>query len=161
VAVVGGGDAALTDALYLSKFTSQIFLIHRRKRLRATPILQERACSLPNIEFLWERVVEEIKGDNKVEGLTLRQVKTGEISFLPVNGVFIATGFEPSTPFLKDRLRLTPQGYIITNEKMETEIPGVFAAGDIRSTSAHQAITAAAEGAIAALSAYRYLREGI
>jgi thioredoxin reductase (NADPH) len=116
---------------------------------------------LPNIEFLWERVVEEIKGDNKVEGLTLRQVKTGEISFLPVNGVFIATGFEPSTPFLKDRLRLTPQGYIITNEKMETEIPGVFAAGDIRSTSAHQAITAAAEGAIAALSAYRYLREGI
>jgi len=161
VAVVGGGDTAATEALYLSKFASKVFLVHRRNKLRAHTLLQARLRDHDNIEFLLERVPEEIKGEGRVEGMVLRLVKTGEKEFLPVAGVFVAVGMEPNSQLVKGQLKLIPPGYILTNELMETELPGVFAAGDVRHLSARQAVTSAADGAQAAISAYKYLeREG-
>ncbi|MDH5695871.1 MAG: FAD-dependent oxidoreductase, partial [Dehalococcoidia bacterium] len=157
VAVVGGGNAAITEALYLTKFASKVIVIHRREQLRATRILQEKAFSEPKIEFLWNTVVEEIDGDDKVKQLKLRQVKTGEKSTLDVSGVFVAIGLTPGTGFLRGVLPLDAAGYIATNERMETEIPGIFAAGDIRLNSARQAITAAGDGATAAIYAEKFI----
>jgi thioredoxin reductase (NADPH) len=157
VAVVGGGNAAVSEALSLIHFASKVFIIHRRSELRATQILQERAFSEPKIEMIWDTVVDEIAGNGRVEKLRLRQVRTGKISWMGVNGVFVAIGFTPSTDYLKDMLTLDHQGHIVTNEIMETGVPGVFAAGDVRHNSAKQAITAAGDGATAALSAERYI----
>ena len=159
VAVVGGGNAAITEALYLTKFASKIIVIHRREQLRATRILQEKAFSEPKIEFLWNTVVEEIEGDDKVKQLKLRQVKTGEKTTLDVSGVFVAIGLTPGTGFLRGVLPLDAAGYIATNERMETEIPGIFAAGDIRLNSARQVITAAGDGATAAIYAEKFISE--
>ncbi len=157
VAVVGGGNAAVTEALYLTRFASRITVIHRRDQLRAGRILQEKALSEPKIEFLWDTVVEEIEGGDVVQSLRLRQVKTGEKSTLSVSGVFVSVGLRPNTDYLKDTLPLDTAGYVITNDKMETEVPGVFAAGDIRCNSARQAITAAGDGATAAIHAEKFL----
>lgn len=159
VAVVGGSDAALTEALHLAKFASRITVIHRRRQLRATRILQERAFAEPKIEFRWDSTVEKIEGENSVKRIGLNQVKTGEKSALEVAGVFISIGFKPDTDYLKGILPLDAVGHIITNEKMETEIPGILAAGDIRQDSARQAITAAGDGATAAIYAERFLTE--
>ena len=159
VAVVGGSDAALTEALHLAKFASRITVIHRRRQLRATRILQERAFAEPKIEFRWDSTVEKIEGENVVKRIGLNQVKTGEKSALEVAGVFISIGFQPDTDYLKGILPLDAVGHIITNEKMETEIPGILAAGDIRQDSARQAITAAGDGATAAIYAERFLTE--
>jgi len=159
VAVVGGSDAALTEALHLAKFASRITVIHRRRQLRATRILQERAFAEPKIEFRWDSTVEKIEGENSVKRIGLNQVKTGEKSALEVAGVFISIGFKPDTDYLKGILPLDAVGHIITNEKMETEIPGIFAAGDIRYNSARQAITAAGDGATAAIYAQKLLTE--
>jgi len=159
VAVVGGSDAALTEALHLAKFASKIIVIHRRRQLRATRILQERAFAEPKIEFQWDSTVEKIEGENSVKRIGLNQVKTGEKSALDVAGVFISIGFKPDTDYLKGILPLDAVGHIITNEKMETEIPGILAAGDIRQDSARQAITAAGDGATAAIYAERFLTE--
>jgi thioredoxin reductase (NADPH) len=159
VAVVGGGDAAITEALHLTKFASRVIVIHRRDQLRASRILQEKAFSEPKIEFLWNTVVEKIEGKDKVERLRLSQEITGEKSTLDVSGVFVSIGLTPGTDYLKGVLPLDAAGSIITNEKMETEIPGIFAAGDIRLNSARQAITAAGDGATAAIYAEKFISQ--
>ncbi len=157
VAVVGGGDAAITEALHLTKFASRVTVIHRRDQLRASRILQEKALSQPNIEFRWNSIVEKIEGGDVVERIRLRQVKTGEESTLEVAGVFMSVGLKPNTDYLKSILPLDATGLIITDEKMETEIPGIFAAGDIRHNSARQVITAAGDGATAAIYAEKFI----
>jgi len=159
VAVVGGGDAAITEALHLAKFASGVTVIHRRDQLRASRILQERAFAEPLIDFRWDSIVEQIEGKDFVEGAAVRNVKTGVRSMLGVTGVFVSIGFRPDTDYLKDFLPLDDIGHIITNEKMETGVPGILAAGDIRHNSARQAITAAGDGATAAIYAEKYLTE--
>ncbi len=157
VAVVGGGDAAITEALHLTKFASRVTVIHRRDQLRASRILQEKAFSQPKIEFRWNSIVEKIEGGDLVKRIRLRQVKTGEESALEVAGIFISVGLKPNTDYLKSILSLDVTGLITTDEKMETEIPGIFAAGDIRYNSARQAITAAGDGATAAIYAEKFI----
>jgi len=159
VAVVGGGNAAITEALHLTKFASRVTVIHRRNQLRASGIIQEKAFSEPKIEFLWDTVAEEIEGENSVRRIKLRQVKTGEKSSLEIAGVFISIGLKPGTDYLKGVLPLDDGGYVITNDKMETEIPGIFAAGDIRRNSARQAVTAAGDGATAAFYAEKFITQ--
>ncbi|MFC1940285.1 thioredoxin-disulfide reductase [Chloroflexota bacterium] len=160
VAVVGGSDTAITEALHLAKFATRVYLIHRRRQLRATRILQERALAEPQIEFLWDSTVDRIEGEDFVKKLLINNVPTGAKSTLEIGGVFVSIGFKPDTEYLKGILTLDPVGHIITNEKMETEISGVFAAGDIRQYSARQAITAAGDGATAAVYAEKFLTEG-
>lgn len=159
VAVVGGGDVALTDALFLARFASKVTVIHRRRELRASAILQEQAFAQPGIEFIWDSVVEAVQGDGRVEQLQLRRVDTREKATLKVDGLFVAIGLEPNTHFVEGKLALSPTRQVIANELMETEIRGVLAAGDIRHNSPRQAIAAAGDGATAALSVLRYLRE--
>ncbi len=157
VAVAGGGDAAITEALHLAKFASKVTVIHRRDQLRASLILQEKAFSQPKIEFLWNSIVEKIEGEDLVKRIRLRQVKSGEESALEVAGIFISIGLKPNTNYLKGILPLDVTGHIITDEKMETKIPGIFAAGDIRHNSARQVITAAGDGATAAIYAEKFV----
>jgi thioredoxin reductase (NADPH) len=157
VSVIGGGDSAITEALYLAKFASKVTLIHRRDQLRATRILQEKAFAEPKIEFLWNNIVKEIEGKDTVKRLKLHQVKTGEESTLDISGVFISVGRSPNTDYLKDILPLGDTGHIITNSRMETQIAGIYAAGDIRHDSTHQVITAAGDGATAAIYAEVFL----
>jgi len=157
VAVVGGGDAAITEAFYLTKFASRVTVIHRREQLRASRILQEKAFSQPKIEFRWNSTVEKIEGGDIVERIRLRQVKTGKKSALKVAGIFMSIGLKPNTDYLKSILSLDVTGLIITDGKMETEIPGIFAAGDIRHNSARQTITAAGDGATAAIYAEKFI----
>jgi thioredoxin reductase (NADPH) len=159
VAIVGGGNVAITEALHLAKFASEVKLIHRRDQLRATRILQEKVFAEPRIELLWNTVIDAIEGQNMVKRLKLRQVKTGIESALDVDGIFVSVGISPYTAFVKGTIPLDSAGYIITNEKMETEIPGIFAAGDVRLNSAKQAITAAGDGATAAIYAERFITE--
>jgi thioredoxin reductase (NADPH) len=159
VAVVGGGNAAITEALHLTKFASKVTVIHRREQLRASGIMQEKAFSQPKIEFLWDTVAETIEGENSVTRIKLRQLKTGEESSLDISGVFISVGLKPNTNYLKGVLPLDEGGYVITSDKMETEIPGIFAAGDIRRNSARQAITAAGDGATAAFYAEKFITQ--
>ena len=159
VAVVGGGNAAITEALHLTKFASRVTVIHRRNQLRASRILQEKAFSEPKIEFLWDTVIEEIEGKDVVKRIRLRQVATGGKSALDVAGIFISVGLKPNTDYLKGILPLDASGHIITNDKMETEIPGIFAAGDVRYNSARQLVTAAGDGATAAIYAEKFLTE--
>lgn len=158
VAVVGGGDAAITEVLHLTQFASKIIVIHRRHQLRASRILQEKAIAEPKIEFLWDTVVEEIEGEEVVKRLSLRNVITGEKSTSDVAGIFVSIGFKPNTAYLKEFLPLDTTGHITTNEKMETEIPGIFAAGDIRYNSARQAVTAAGDGVTAAIYSEKFIR---
>jgi len=158
VAVVGGGNAAINEALQLTKFASKVIVIHRRHQLRASRILQEKALAEPKIEFLWNTIVEEIKGEDVVKRLSLRNVTTGEKSTLDIPGIFVAIGSKPNTDYLKGTLPLDTTGAIITNEKMETGIPGIFAAGDIRSSSIRQVIAATGDGATAAIYAERFIR---
>lgn len=160
VAVVGGGDSAIEEGIYLTRFASKINLIHRRDQLRASKLLQERCFSNPKMEFYWDAVVEDIGGDERAENIHLRNVKTGEITTLEVDGVFIYVGLKPNTDYLKGLLTLDEGKQIIVNDQMETESPGIFAAGDIHHNSPRQVITAAGDGATAALSATRFL-EGI
>ena len=157
VAVAGGGDAAITEALHLAKMASKVTVIHRRDQLRATRILQERAFAEPKIDFAWDSVVEKVEGKDFVHGLRLRNVKTDQNSELEVAGLFVSIGFRPDTDYLKGLLTLDDIGHIITNEKMETGIAGIFAAGDVRQNSGRQAITAAGDGATAAIYAEKYL----
>jgi thioredoxin reductase (NADPH) len=157
VAVIGGGDAALTEALYLSKFASSVKVIHRRSQLRASKILQERAMAEPKIEFIWDTVITQIGGSGVVKQLMLKSTKNAKISILELAGVFVAIGSEPNSAQWRGLLPLDEASYIITNELMETRIPGIFAAGDVRHNSARQAITAAGDGATAAMSAARFL----
>jgi len=159
VAVVGGGNAAITEALHLTKFASGVTVIHRRNKLRASAILQERAFADPTIHFAWDSVVAEIEGKDFVESLQLSNVREGSASSLAVAGVFVAIGFRPDTDYLKGIVELDATGHVVTNEKMETGVPGILAAGDIRYNSARQAVTAAGDGATAAIFAEKYLTE--
>ncbi len=157
VAVIGGGDTALTDALSLSKFASLVKVIHRRNQLRAGKVLQRKAQADPKIEFIWDSVVTEVKGEKKVTDLVLKNTQNGTISLLAVDGVFVAIGLIPNTEYLRGVLPLDEWGYIVTTELMETTVPGIFAAGDIRHNSVKQAIAAAGDGAVAALSAEKFV----
>jgi len=157
IAVVGGGNTAIQEALFLTKFTRKVFVIHRRNRLRATGILQERAFSDKKIEFVWDTVVEKILGSDRVEGLTLRNVKTNSHSVLPLQGVFIFIGVTPHTDFIKDSPIVNQEGFIVTNENMETSIPGILAAGDVRDKLLRQISTAVGDGAVAAFAAEKYI----
>jgi thioredoxin reductase (NADPH) len=159
VSVVGGGDSAITEALHLAKFASRITLIHRRHQLRASHIMQEKALSEPKIEFLWDTTVEKIEGADFVNRIRLSQVTTGKKSSLEIAGIFISVGLKPNTEYLKGLLPLDAAGHVITNEKMETEIPGIYAAGDVRHASGRQAITAAGDGATAAIYAEKFITE--
>ncbi len=159
VVVVGGGDAALTEALHLTKIAGKVTLIHRRHELRATRVLQERAFKDPKMAFIWDTVIDAIKGGEMVQQLQLTDVKTGKSSQFKTDGIFVAVGFLPDTEFVKHILKLDATGHIITNEKMETSVPGIFAAGDIRFNSGKQAIAAAGDGATAAIYAQKYLTE--
>jgi thioredoxin reductase (NADPH) len=158
VAVVGGGNVAVSEAIHLTHYASRVVLIHRRNQLRADRILQEKILADPKIEVRWDSVVTEIRGKKFVETLSLKNIKTGLVSDLPVDGVFISVGLKPETEYLKDLLRLDEGGYIATTERMETEVPGVFAAGDIRKDAGRQAICAAGDGATAAIFAEKFLR---
>jgi len=157
VAVIGGGDAAITEALYLSKFASSVKVIHRRSQLRASKIHQERAMAEPKIEFIWDAVATQIEGDGVVKKLMLKNTKNAKISISELAGVFVAIGSEPNSAQWRGLLPLDEGGYIITNELMETRAPGILAAGDVRHNSARQVITAAGDGATAAISAARFL----
>ena len=157
VAVVGGGNVALDDALFLTRFASKVIIIHRRNQLRATRILQDRAFANPKIEFLWDTVVESITGGKLVREIRLRNVKTGKVLSLQVSGVFVAVGLRPNTGYLKKLLTLDAGGFISVNAQMETGVPGVFAAGDIRAGSIRQVVSAAGDGATAAIAAERFL----
>jgi thioredoxin reductase (NADPH) len=157
VAVIGGGDSAVTEALYLSKFASSVKVIHRRGQLRADKILQEKALAEPKVELIWDTIVTQIEGEGVVKQIMLKNVKNATLSTLQLAGVFVAIGAQPNSTQWRGLLPLDEGGYIITDGLMETEIPGIFAAGDVRHNSARQAITAAGDGATAAISAERYL----
>ena len=159
VVVVGGGNAAITEALELTKFASKVTVIHRRHELRATKIVQERAFASPRIDFLWDSAVASITGNTFVKKITVNNLKTGKKTELAVDGVFVNVGSQPATGYLKGVLDLDANGAIPVNENMETSVPGVFAAGDIRSRSIRQVVGAAGDGAVAAVSAGKYLGE--
>ena len=157
VAVIGGGDSAVDEGLYLTRTCSKVTIIHRRDTLRAEKILQERAFANPKIEFVWNTVVERFNGAEDLTSLTLRNVKTNQTRDFPVQGAFIYVGLKPNTAFLKGAVRLDDAGYIPVNEKMQTNVPGVYAVGDVRPGALRQVVTAAADGAIAAIEVERYL----
>ena len=157
VAVVGGGNAAVEEAMYLTKFADKVYLIHRRNELRADKIVQERAFKNEKIEFIWDSVVKEIKGDNLVHTAVLENVKSHELSNLQVNGVFPYIGMTPNIEGIAGQVAQDANGFIVTDETMKTSIDGVYAAGDVRKTPLRQVITAAADGAVGAVYAVKYL----
>ena len=159
VAVIGGGDSAIEEGLFLTKFAEKVYVIHRRDELRAQYIIQQRAFKNPKMEFIWDTVLQEIKGETKVSELEVYNRKTDKLSFLKVDGVFIYVGILPNTALLESRLNLDSSGFVITDEHMHTNIPGIFAAGDIRSKVLRQVVTAASDGAIAAWSAEKWIAE--
>ncbi len=159
VVVVGGGDTAMEEATFLANITSKVTVVHRRDVLRASMIMQERAMKNPRIGFAWDSTVEEVLGDSKVTGVRLRNLKTGEENSLAIDGVFVAIGYEPNTGVFKGSVELDAKGYVVTRNETETNVPGVFAAGDVRDYRYRQAITAAADGCKAAMDADRFLAE--
>ncbi len=159
IAVVGGGDTALTDTLFLCRFAEKVHLIHRRDAFRGEKILQEQVKALEKVQIHWDTVVDEVQGQHAVEALALRNVKTGETTRLPVAGVFIFVGITPNTVWLKGRVELDEWGFISTDAEMATSIPGIFAAGDVRSKLLRQISTAVGDGAIAAYAAEHYLAQ--
>lgn len=157
VVVVGGGNTAVQDAVFLARFAATVKIIHRRDALRATKILQERALKNDKIEFIWNSVLKKIDGKNSVEKIVILNVETKEQSAFPIDGVFVLIGTDPNTIFLKDHIALDPSGYILTDEEMRTSIKGIYAAGDCRRKGLRQMVTAAADGAIAAVAAEQYI----
>ena len=157
IGVVGGGDSAVEEALYLTRFAAKVYLIHRRNALRAEKIIQERAFQNPKIEILWDTVVAKVLGDSGVEGLELQNVKTKTLRTLKVGGVFFYVGWLSNTEFLKGIVDLDEQGYVVTDEHMATSAPGLFAAGDVRKKLLRQIATAVGDGATAAFAAGQYI----
>ena len=161
VAVVGGGNAAVEEAMFLTKFASKVKLIHRRDKLRAEKMLQKKLMDNKKIEIIWDSVVEEIVGDENpknVKGLKIKNVKNNNISDLKIDGLFIAIGHDPATQLFKDQLKMDKEGYLITKpDSTETNVPGIFAAGDVKDKIFRQAVTAAGMGCMAALEAEKYL----
>ncbi len=159
VVVVGGGNSALDEGLFLTRYVSELMIVHRRDALRADPILQERAFSNPKVSFIWNSVVEEILGDDKVTGVRVRNLKTGDVSVIETDGVFPYIGHIPNTSLFKGQLELDENGYIVADHRTRTALPGVFAAGDVVDHIYRQAITAAGEGCKAAMEATWFLSE--
>lgn len=159
VAVVGGGDSAVEEALFLTRFAEQVIIIHRRDKLRAAQVLQQRAREHPKITFSWNTVVEAILGESKVEALRLKDVVSGVVREESFDGIFIFIGHKPNTAFLLGALSLDEGGYIVTGEDLSTSVSGVFAAGDVRAKAFRQIATAVGDGAAAAMAAEKYLAE--
>jgi thioredoxin reductase (NADPH) len=157
VAVIGGGDTAITDALELTQHAARVSLIHRRDQLRASQVLQQRALANPKMAFIWDTVVVEVVGDQMVQGLKVRNVKTGQVSTLEVAGVFVAVGLTPNSQPFAGLLNMAETGHVIADQTLATSVPGIFAAGDIRRSSPRQIAAAVGDGATAALSAFKYL----
>jgi len=159
IVVVGGGDSALTEGLFLTKFAKEVTIIHRRDALRATRIYQERAFANPKIKFLWNSLVEEIKGGKTVQSIVVRDVKTNETKEVETEGVFLFVGVSPKTQFVRGFVKMDEGGHILTNENCETSVEGIFAAGDCRQKLLRQIVTAVGDGATAAFGAERYLEK--
>lgn len=165
VYVVGGGDSAVEEAMYLTKFARKVTIVHRRDELRAAKSIQEKAFKNEKLDFMWDTVIKEINGDGIVESMTVQNVKTGEERVITADpddgtfGIFVFIGFRPSTDLFKGKVKMDERGYIITDDDMKTDIPGVFAAGDLRVKSLRQVVTACADGAIAAVQASKYIEE--
>ncbi|MEW6696095.1 MAG: thioredoxin-disulfide reductase [Bacillota bacterium] len=157
VAVVGGGDAAVEEALFLTKFAAKVYLIHRRGELRATKLIQKRAMANEKIEFLWFSVVDRVLGEDKVAAVRVKDVRTAETRDVPVDGVFVYVGTSANSVLVKDLVEIDDRGYIVANEKMETNVPGLYVAGDLRQKTLRQVVTAVADGAIAAMEVEKYL----
>lgn len=157
VAVVGGGNSALEEAMYLTKFASKVYLIHRRDELRADKIIQQRAFNTEKLEFIFDTVVEEIVGDDLVRRLKIKNVKTGEVSELQTNGIFPYIGILPNVEHINGQIEQDKDGFIMTDVTMKTSIDGVFAVGDVRKTPLRQVITAASDGAVGAVYAVKYV----
>jgi thioredoxin reductase (NADPH) len=159
VVVVGGGDTAIEEALFLTKYASEVIVVHRRGEMRASKIMQKRALSNEKVKFVWDSVIDDVRGEQGVEGVRLKNVKTDEQSIVACDGVFVAIGFEPNTKIFEGQVRLDEKGYIITGEGTRTSVDGVFVAGDVHDFKYRQAVTAAGEGCKAALDALAYLEE--
>ncbi len=159
IAVVGGGDSALEEALFLTKFGRSVTVIHRRKELRASKIMQDRAFRNEKIDFRWDSVVTDVLGGDRLEGIVLEEVNTGETTTLAVEGLFVAIGHVPNTDLFVGQLELDPAGYLVTRDGTKTAVPGVFACGDVQDHTYRQAITAAGSGCMAAIDAERYLAD--
>jgi len=160
MAVVGGGDTAMEEALFLTRFGTQVTVIHRRDKLRASKIMQERALAHPKIDFVWNAIVDEVVGEEYVTGVRVRDVKTEEVREIPVEALFIAIGHEPNTALMKGQIELDDAGYVVTEAKnTRTSIEGVFACGDVMDPTYRQAVTAAGSGCMAAIDAERWLAE--
>jgi thioredoxin reductase (NADPH) len=159
VAAVGGGDTAVQESIFLTRFAEKVYLIHRRNTLRATKVLQERALSNKRIEMVWDSVVTQIQGEEGVSSVGVKNLKTGEEKNLPVDGVFVWVGTVPNTDFVKGAVKTNERGFIVADSNMRTSVPGVFAAGDVRDTPLRQVSTAVGDAAIAAFSAGHYLEE--
>lgn len=157
ITVVGGGDAAVEEANYLTRFGTKVYLVHRRDEFRAQKILQDQIFRNPKIEVIWNTVVEEIKGDKEVDSVILRNLKTDERWEHPTQGVFIFVGFKPNTYFLDDHPKHDDSGHLITNDRMETDIPGLYAAGDLRAQLVRQITNAVGDATVAALAAEKYI----
>ena len=158
VVVVGGGDTAMEDSLFLTKFVKSVTIVHRRNEFRASKIMQDRILSNQKVSVIYNSIVEEVKGDTKVRGVVIRNVETNSTSELQTDGVFVAIGHSPNTSFLKGQLELDSKGFIVTEEEVKTAIPGVFVAGDAADKKYRQAVTAAGSGAKAALEVREYLQ---
>lgn len=156
-ALVGGGDSAMQEGLFLARFASKVYVIHRRDQLRAGATLADRAFAEDKLEFVWDSVVEEIAGENVVEHVRVRNLKSGEISELPVEGFFIFIGHEPNTELYRDKLELKPGGYLKADDLMHTSVPGIFAAGEVQDDHFRQAVTSAGEGVKAAMEAIHFV----
>lgn len=159
VVVIGGGDTAMEEATFLTRFASKVTVIHRRESLRASKIMQERAMANPKIEFIWNTAVEEVLGEDAISGLRLRNLKTDEVSEYPTQGLFLAIGHQPNTSLFKGKVKMDEVGYIIPVEHTMTDVPGVFAGGDVTDHRYRQAITAAGDGCRTAIDAERWLAE--
>ena len=159
VVVVGGGNSALDESLFLARLVSKITILHRRDQFRGDPILQERVLAEPKIDVMWDTVVEEILGDQSANAVRARNVKTGEVTTLDTDGVFIYIGHLPNTELFRGQLELDEAGYIVTDRRQKTSVPGVFAAGDVQDAIFRQIVTAAGTGSAAAIEAIRYLDE--
>ena len=161
IAVAGGGDSAVEEASFLTKFASKVTLIHRRDQLRASKIMQDRAFKNPKIDFLWNTVVDDLVGDTKLEGAVVRNVQTGDVHTLPVTGLFVAIGHRPNTDLFKGVLDMDDNGYLITKPgSTHTNVEGVFACGDVQDHTYRQAVTAAGSGCMAAMDCERWLEAG-